>query len=965
MIRTLRWFGHALPALFLAASSLQARAPGTQTKDYGDHRVVRVQIETTAQLRELERIGATILDCIPGVGAMTVLATADHLTAIESHRIGYEPLLDSVDPLIEAGQVAAVRADPFADFFLDYHEYGDAQTAGTIVWYMHELVARHSELAEVFTIGNTLQGRPIFGVRIGHNVEMSKPGVVCFGCEHAREWITTTVPTFLATYLLERYGTDPVVTSLVDTTEFYLIPVFNVDGYVYSGTTDRFWRKNRRLNTLDGSFGVDLNRNWGAGWGGPGAVTSPDGETYRGTAPFSEPETQALRDFFLDHPGVRAQVDVHSFGQLILWPYGYTSALSADQAIYEEIGLAMQSLIGGVHGRTYQIGPVYSAIYPASGVSLDWTYSELGLLSFTLELRPNGGWLSAFDLPADQIISNNEEIVPAVLHIAAAPWVHEALRFRFPDGLPRSMVAGADQGVRADIVGQNETPVPGGLRLHYRYDSSGSFVALPLSSVGGATYEATLPATNCTSEPEYYISAQGDGGTVMTSPEGAPGVVYEAPITTAPLEFFSEKLSQDPGWSTEGSWAWGLASGRGGQSGGPDPIIAHEGFFLYGYNLHGDYERDMPEYHLTSPPIDCRNRTRVHLAFWRWLGVEHPDYDRAAIQVSADGRNWTTVWENEGEIADTSWVYQEIDISSVADGRRSVRVRWSLGPTDSQGQYCGWNIDDVSLIGKFCEWLAGDFDVNGSVDNEDRGHLEKCLMYDAGKIGPGCGVFDFDGDGDVDCADWVAFRSAWTSTSDPLLHETCDAFTPPVARSIPHNRYVSFDTAGSLGQRVAFRVTTQSNALFSTMQGQQKWVAPPDDNGVSRLECFPTFFDWQYSHVEVADRDIVPGATYAVEATLDGVTFLEPVSLETVSLWGDVAGPFEAGAWTPSDGVLDMIDPTAQIDAFRNLNTAPPIAWCDTSPARPDGEITMVDILHVVNAFGTSPYRLSPPTACP
>ena len=755
------------------------------------------------------------------------------------------------------------------------------------------------------------------------------------------------------------------MTSLVDTTEFFLIPVFNVDGYIYSGTTDRFWRKNRRYNTQNGSFGVDLNRNWGAGWGGPGASTSPAGETYRGTAPFSEPETQALRDFFLDHPGVRAQFDVHSFGQLILWPYGYTSSLSPDQAVYEEIGLAMQSLIGGVHGRSYNIGPVYSAIYPASGVSVDWTYSELDLLSYTFELRPNGGWLGAFDLPADQIISNNEEIVPAVLHAAAVPWVHEAMRFRFSDGLPRSMVAGTDKVVSADIVGQNETPVPGSLGLHYRYDSSGPFVALPLSSVGGDTYEATLPATNCTSEPEYYISATGDGGTVMTSPDGAPGVVHEAPVTTAPLEFFSENLSQDPAWTTEGSWAWGWASGDGGQSGGPDPTIAHEGFFLYGYDLRGDYEPDMPEYHLTSPPIDCRNRTKVRLAFWRWLGVEHPDYDRAAIHVSHNGRDWTTVWENEDEIADTSWVYQEIDISSVADGRRSVRVRWSLGPTDSQRQYCGWNIDDVSLIGKFCDWLAGDFDGNGSVDDEDRVHFEECLNLDAGELGPGCGVFDFDGDGSVDCADWVAFRTAWTSTTDPPLHESCDAFTPPVEGSVLHNRYVAFHTAGSLGQRVGFRVTTQSNVLFPQMQGQQKWVGPPDGDGVSRLECFPTFFDWQFSHVEVADRDIVPGATYTVEATLDGVTFLEPISLKTVSLWGDVAGPFVAGAWTPSDGVVDMIDPTAQIDAFRHLHTAPPIAWCDTAPAKPDGEITIVDILHVVNAFGTSPYRLTPPTACP
>ena len=167
---------------------------------------------------------------------------------------------------------------------------------------------------------------------------------------------------------------------------------------------------------------------------------------------------------------------------------------------------------------------------------------------------------------------------------------------------------------------------------------------------------------------------------------------------------YSWNLDTDPGWSTQGQWAWGIPAGGGGGGGGPDPTSGHTGRNVYGYNLNGDYTNNMPEYHLTTPPIDCQGLTDVHLRFSRWLGVEKSIYDHAYVRVSNNGTTWTNVWQNgAADVADSSWTLQDIDISSLADNQPNVRIRWTMGTTDVGLTFCGWNIDDVAIF------AAGDF----------------------------------------------------------------------------------------------------------------------------------------------------------------------------------------------------------------------------------------------------------------
>ena len=161
---------------------------------------------------------------------------------------------------------------------------------------------------------------------------------------------------------------------------------------------------------------------------------------------------------------------------------------------------------------------------------------------------------------------------------------------------------------------------------------------------------------------------------------------------------YSFLMDTDPGWTTEGLWAWGQPTGGGGQYGEPDPTSGYTGSNVYGYNLNGDYENYLAETHLTSTAIDCTGLSDVGLKFWRWLGVEQPLYDHAYVRVSNNGSTWTTIWENPTEITDSSWTMQEFDISAIADNQPTVYLRWTMGTTDVGWQYCGWNIDDVQIM---------------------------------------------------------------------------------------------------------------------------------------------------------------------------------------------------------------------------------------------------------------------------
>jgi hypothetical protein len=171
--------------------------------------------------------------------------------------------------------------------------------------------------------------------------------------------------------------------------------------------------------------------------------------------------------------------------------------------------------------------------------------------------------------------------------------------------------------------------------------------------------------------------------------------------------YLEETMDTDPLWTIDNGgngngWAFGVPQGGGGEYGEPDPMSGFTGDNVYGVNLAGDYDNNLAtdQLKLTTPAIDLSEATAVQLSYRRWLGVETPTYDHARVQISVDGGvSWSTIWENDTEVTESSWSEQTIDLTSVAAGRPDLRVRWTQGSTDSGWRYAGWNIDDVRIEG--------------------------------------------------------------------------------------------------------------------------------------------------------------------------------------------------------------------------------------------------------------------------
>jgi len=293
------------------------------------------------------------------------------------------------------------------------------------------LSQQHPEIVTLTTLGRSLENRDIPMLRIsGKSLAQAEslqlPVAFYMGCHHAREHLSVEVPLLFATYLIENYGKISDVTRLVDNREIYVAPMVNPDGHVYdytNGIRGRMWRKNRARNA-DGTFGVDLNRNYSYQWGTGGSSTNPSSETYMGPRPFSEPETQRVRDFVDAQPRMKTLLSTHTFSELILYPWGHS-----DRSIGQERGNAADLPVFEKMARTMAGWNNYtpeqaSDLYIASGDTTDWAYGTHGIFAFTFELSPTSQFEGGFyPSPAitDRVFNANIKPMMYLLEYADNP----------------------------------------------------------------------------------------------------------------------------------------------------------------------------------------------------------------------------------------------------------------------------------------------------------------------------------------------------------------------------------------------------------------------------------------------------------------------------------------------------------------------------------------------------------------
>jgi len=285
--------------------------------------------------------------------------------------------------------------------------------------FMFDLVATYPQRAALLTIGNSCEGRPFYGLGISAWVaveQLDRPAFFIVGGHHAREWISVEVSLYAAERLVVDYDRSARIRRLLNIGKVWIVPVLNVDGFEYSQTTDRLWRLNR--HDFGSAIGVDLNRNYGLQWGRTVGSSSVVGtETYHGSAPFSEPETQAVRDLFAAHRFIGA-ISFHNYGQVVLTPWAYTYSPPRDGAAMRGLADEVAGEMNAAHDNPfndYRSGQWASALYVGSGVFADWVYGTYGVMASLIELRPHD--TPYFLLPADEILPTSVEAFAGSLHM--------------------------------------------------------------------------------------------------------------------------------------------------------------------------------------------------------------------------------------------------------------------------------------------------------------------------------------------------------------------------------------------------------------------------------------------------------------------------------------------------------------------------------------------------------------------
>ncbi|XP_041419331.1 mast cell carboxypeptidase A-like isoform X1 [Xenopus laevis] len=301
------------------------------------------------------------------------------------------------------------------------HSYTKYNTWEKIVEWTGNLAKKYPNLVKKVDIGKTVEGRPMYVLQVGNANSATKAIFMDCGI-HAREWIS---PAFCQWFVKELIKGKNNIRELVKSLTFYILPVFNIDGYVWTWTEDRMWRKNRSPSDDGNCVGTDLNRNFNISWCDIGSSTEPCSEIYCGATAESEIEAKNVANFIRSHvDSIKAYISIHSYSQMLLYPFSYTYNLAPDHKELDEIAKGAVSELKGLYGTSYTYGPSASTIYPTAGSSDDWAYSVGIKYSFTFELRDKGK--KGFLLPQSQIKATCQESTLAVAYIAKYVLAHSS-----------------------------------------------------------------------------------------------------------------------------------------------------------------------------------------------------------------------------------------------------------------------------------------------------------------------------------------------------------------------------------------------------------------------------------------------------------------------------------------------------------------------------------------------------------
>ncbi|KAL3884350.1 hypothetical protein ACJMK2_024496 [Sinanodonta woodiana] len=385
-----------------------------ERKSYRSYKLISVQALNETQVKYLQSIHDTENYEVDFFSDPSLIRTTDILVApwdygrlnnvLRQAGFDVKVMVEDMQTLIDE-EMMAMAATP-----LNFDYRNNYPTLDQAYLLIDDLASKYSDLITVTTLGYSHQGRALKQVKISKNTGTSKPAIWIEATTHAREWVSLSVALGIMHNLVNAHGnTEKASLDLLAAFDWYINPIHNPDGYVYTHTTDRLWRKNRQIISGCGSIvGVDLNRNWDVNHGGTGSSASCSSDTFHGGSPFSAPETAALKAAVEATPNVKAFFSFHSYSQLILLPYAYTTATAPNYNVLKTMGDNAANALYEVSKRRFTVGAAAQILYAAAGGAYDYFYVRRGIqYSFTYELRPSG--LPYFELPAREIAAAIDE----------------------------------------------------------------------------------------------------------------------------------------------------------------------------------------------------------------------------------------------------------------------------------------------------------------------------------------------------------------------------------------------------------------------------------------------------------------------------------------------------------------------------------------------------------------------------
>uniref|UniRef100_A0A3P9JVI2 Carboxypeptidase A1 n=1 Tax=Oryzias latipes TaxID=8090 RepID=A0A3P9JVI2_ORYLA len=382
------------------------------------HQVLQIIPKNDAQLaflKDLEDVLEFELDFWKGVTAVScpvhVRAPFQFLQLLKRilkrKDISYVTMIDDLQAVLDEEQKEIeLFARALKPKNTDSFNYSRYHKLSEIYSFQDMLVAENPNLVSKIVIGQSYEARPLSVLKFSTGGTNRRAIWIDTGI-HAREWITQASGIWFAKKIVTDYGRDPILTDILNGMDILLEIVTNPDGYEYTHTTNRLWRKSRKPNPRSNCIGVDLNRNWDSGFGGPGASSNPCSETYHGPRAHSESEVKSIVDFVKTHGNIKAFISIHAYSQLLLYPYGHTRNPAKDQTELDSLAQRAVKDLASLYGTRYRYGSIISTIYQASGGSIDWAYDRGIKYSYTFELRDTGRY--GFLLPSSQIIPTSEE----------------------------------------------------------------------------------------------------------------------------------------------------------------------------------------------------------------------------------------------------------------------------------------------------------------------------------------------------------------------------------------------------------------------------------------------------------------------------------------------------------------------------------------------------------------------------